>query len=284
MNQPASRSTTIRFGPAGWSYRDWEGIVYPPHGSKFDHLAYLADRFDTIEVNSSFYRIPPPAHGKSWVRRTAANEGFRFTVKLFREFTHEKFPGTKEESQFREFLDTLHAAKKLGAVLVQFPWSFRNDESALSRIDRIAEAFREYPLAVEVRHSTFQNPAFVRFLDERNITFVNIDQPLFNDSVKPSSFASGPVAYVRFHGRNYRKWFEHEEAWERYDYLYTPEELEPWAERIGKLAEEQDVYVITNNHFRGQAIVNAIDLQHMMGLPVRVPPAMAELMKERLER
>ena len=283
MARSPNSSPTIRFGPAGWSYKDWEGIVYPQHGSKFDHLAYLAESFDTIEVNSSFYRIPPPAHGQSWVRRTASNEHFRFTVKLFREFTHEKLPGTKQEGQFRDFLDPVHSAGKLGALLVQFPWSFRNDESALTRIDRIAEAFRDFPLAVEVRHSTFQTAEFVRFLDERNITFVNIDQPLFSDSVKPSTFASGEIAYVRFHGRNYRKWFDHEEAWERYDYLYTPEELEPWAERIGSLAEKQDVYVITNNHFRGQAIVNAIDLQHMMGLPYRVPPAMEELMKERLE-
>lgn len=271
----------IRFGPAGWTYKDWEGIVYPPHGSRFDHLGYLASYFDTIEVNSSFYRIPPPAHAHSWTKRTALNADFRFTVKLFRGFTHEKTHSAEEVGAFRDFLEPLGDAENLAAVLVQFPWSFKNGEEALTRLDAIAEAFHDYPKAVEVRHSSFQNEAFTRFLQEREMTFVNIDQPLFSDSVKPSALVSGPVSYVRFHGRNYKKWFEHDEAWERYDYLYTKEELEPWTERIRELDGRGDVYVITNNHFRGQAIVNAIDLQQMMGLPARVPPPMVEMMKER---
>ena len=272
---------TVRIGPAGWSYKDWEGIVYPPHGSRFDHLAYLASYFDTIEVNSSFYRIPPPAHGASWARRVAANGRFAFTVKLYRGFTHEKEPEAGSVDAFRRFLSPLAEAGRLGAILLQFPWSFRNDEAARERLDSLFAAFREYPLALEVRHATFQTEEFAKILDEREVGFVNIDQPLFSDSVKPAEIVTGPLAYVRLHGRNYQKWFAHEQSWERYDYLYSEKELKPWAERVTRMSEEKDVFVVTNNHFRGQAIINALDLGRMTGRPVHVPPPMKEMMEAR---
>src|SRR3979411_682161 len=121
----------IRVGPAGWSYKDWEGTVYPPHGSKFDHLAYLASYFDTIEINSPFYRIPPPTHAKSWVRRVASNRDFKFTTKIFRRFTHEKEPLSPDDvNAFRQYLDPLMDSNRLGGILMQFPWSFRNTPEA----------------------------------------------------------------------------------------------------------------------------------------------------------
>lgn len=271
----------VRIGPAGWSYKDWEGIVYPSHGSRFDHLAYLSSYFDTIEVNSSFYRIPPPAHAASWARRVAANGHFAFTVKLYRGFTHEKEASSDEVDAFRKFLGPLAEAGRLGALLVQFPWSFRNDEAARERLHSLFQSFREFPLALEVRHATFQNEEFAKFLEERRVGFVNIDQPLFSDSVKPAEMVTGPLAYVRLHGRNYQKWFAHEESWERYDYLYSEKELKPWAERVTRMSEEKDVFVVTNNHFRGQAIINALDLGRMTGREPRVPPPMKEMMMER---
>jgi uncharacterized protein YecE (DUF72 family) len=275
-------SGVVRIGPAGWSYKDWEGIVYPPHGSRFDHLAWLAGYFDTIEVNSPFYRIPPPTHASSWARRVAFNRDFQFTVKLFRGFTHEKELVAADLRAYRNFLGPLAAADRLGALLMQFPWSFRNDETSRARLERLFVEFAEFPKAVEVRHATFQNDAFAAFLAEHDVGFVNIDQPLFSDSVRPAEIVTGPLAYVRFHGRNYQKWFAHEESWERYDYLYPPEELEPWAKRVESMtAEKKDVYVVTNNHFRGQAIVNALDLQRMLGQETRVPPPMKEMMEER---
>src|SRR3954451_13548924 len=118
----------VRIGPAGWSYKDWEGTVYPPHGSKFDHLAYLASFFDPIEINSPFYRIPPPTHAKSWVRRVAGNPDFKFTSKAYRNFTHERTALSEDEVKaFREYLDPLMESGRLGAILLQFPWSFRNE-------------------------------------------------------------------------------------------------------------------------------------------------------------
>lgn len=273
----------VRVGVAGWSYKDWEGIVYPPHGSRFDHLAYLAHYFDTIEVNSSFYRIPPPTHSKSWVRRVGENPNFKFTAKLFRGFTHEKAepPTDTDITAFRNFLDPLAEGGRLGALLIQYPWSTKATPEQLDAIRRTLDAFSDYPSALEVRHASFQTEEFLAELRERNVGFVNIDQPLFSDSVKPSGDVTGEISYIRLHGRNYKKWFAHQESWERYDYLYSKEELEPWVERAEEMSEASDVFVITNNHFRGQAAVNAIEFKRSLQQQAEVPGRLRETYPDR---
>jgi uncharacterized protein YecE (DUF72 family) len=272
----------IRVGPAGWSYKDWEGTVYPPHGSKFDPLSYLAGFFDTIEINSPYYRIPPPTHAKSWVRRVAANPDFRFTTKVFKGFTHEKTEiSDADVKAFRTYLDPMMEAGRLGAILIQFPWSFRNNPESRERLVALFEAFAEYPKALEVRHATFQDPEVYAFLEEHDVSWVNVDQPLFSDSVKPADTTTGPVGYARLHGRNYEKWFAHQESWERYNYLYSEQELEPWVERIETMARTKDTYVITNNHFRGQAILNAGDLKDALGQDPTLPPQLKEAYPDR---
>jgi uncharacterized protein YecE (DUF72 family) len=272
----------IRIGPAGWSYKDWEGTVYPPHGSKFDHLAYLASFFDTIEINSPFYRIPPPTHAKSWVRRVADNPNFKFTTKVFRGFTHDEASLVDADvNAFRNYLDPLAEASRLGAVLLQYPWSFKNSEESRDKLGALFTAFNGYPLALEVRHSTFQNEEFFQFLNEHKVAWVNVDQPLFHDSVKPSDSMTGPLAYARLHGRNYEKWFSHDETWERYNYLYSKEELAPWVDRIQTMAAAKETYVVTNNHFRGQAIVNAVELEESLGLDAKMPPQLKETYPDR---
>jgi uncharacterized protein YecE (DUF72 family) len=281
LTNPAKHS--IRVGPAGWSYTDWEGTVYPPHGSRFDALAYLASFFDTIEINSPFYRIPPPTHSKSWIRRVAANPDFKFTTKIFRGFTHDNAQlGADDVKAFRTYLDPLRDNNRLGAVLLQYPWSFKNSPESVEKLEKLFRAFDAYPLALEVRHASFQNEEFIKFLDDHNVAWVNVDQPLFHESVKPSDTTTGPLAYVRLHGRNYEKWFAHEESWERYNYLYTKEELGPWVERIQRMAEKQETYVITNNHFRGQAIVNAADLKVALGQSAKLPPQLKETYGDRV--
>jgi len=267
----------IRIGPAGWSYKDWEGIVYPPHRGKFDELAYLASFFDTIEINSPFYRIPPPTHSKSWVRRVAHNDHFKFTTKIFKGFTHESAelkPG--DVDAFRAYLDPLAEADRLGALLLQFPWSFKDSPESREKLATLFSQFVDYPQALEVRHATFQNEGFVDFLNEHGVSWVNVDQPLFHESVKPAATVSGPVGYARLHGRNYEKWFAHSESWERYNYLYSKEELEPWVERIDEMAQAKETYVITNNHFRGQAIVNAVDLKKALGQEAKLPGTLGD--------
>jgi len=277
-----TETTKIRVGPAGWSYKDWEGVVYPPHGSKFDPLGYLAQFFDTIEINSPFYRIPPPAHAKSWVKRIASNENFRFTTKIFRGFTHEIEPLVNDDVKaFRDYLDPMMDADRLGAILIQFPWSFKNTPGSREKLVALFDAFKDYPKSLEVRHATFQEPEFYELLDEHDVGWVNVDQPLFHDSVKPADTVTGPVAYARFHGRNYEKWFAHDESWERYNYLYSEQELEPWVARIERMARSKDTYVITNNHFRGQAILNAGDLKESLGQAGSLPPQLKEAYPDR---
>ncbi len=274
--------TKIRIGPAGWSYKDWEGVVYPSHGSKFDALGYLAQFFDTIEINSPFYRIPPPTHSKSWVKRVAVNDNFKFTTKIYRGFTHETEALSKDDVQaFRNYLDPLMEADRLGAILIQFPWSFKNTPESRAKLVKLFGAFKDYPQSLEVRHSTFQVPELYELLDEHDVAWVNVDQPLFSDSVKPADTVTGPVAYARFHGRNYEKWFAHDESWERYNYLYSERELAPWVERIERMAKKRDTYVITNNHFRGQAILNAGDLKESLGQDATLPPQLKEAYPDR---
>jgi len=272
-----SERHSIRVGPAGWSYKDWEGIVYPPHRGRFDELSYLASFFDTIEINSPFYRIPPPTHSKSWVRRVAHNDQFKFTTKIYKGFTHENAELQRGDvDAFRAYLDPLADADRLGAVLLQFPWSFKDSPESREKLTTLFRQLAGYPLALEVRHATFQNDGFIEFIGEHGVSWVNVDQPLFHESVKPAATVTGPVGYARLHGRNYEKWFAHAESWERYNYLYTKEELEPWVGRIEEMAQNKDTYVITNNHFRGQAIVNAVDLKRELGQEAKLPGTLGE--------
>jgi len=275
--------TKVRVGPAGWSYEDWKGTVYPASGRRVDPLAYLADYFDTIEVNSAFYRIPPVSHSASWVRRVSRNGQFRFTTKLFQGFTHEaSFPSGVEVESFRAYLQPFVEVDRLGGVLAQFPWSFRDGRESRDRLSRIREAIPGVPVVVEIRHGSFASDDFFTFLDRQDLGFANIDQPIIGDSFRPTSIVTGQVGYVRLHGRNYEKWFDHEESWERYDYLYSGDELEPWIDRIKSAATKKDVYVVTNNHFRGQAIVNAVEIRRRLGQKSEVPPPLLDHYGDRL--
>jgi uncharacterized protein YecE (DUF72 family) len=274
----------IRFGPAGFLYKDWEGVVYPqPRPRKFDHLAYIASYFDTIEINSSFYGPPSPKTAASWAGRVAGNSSFRFTAKMWQRFTHQRKAAwtPAEADEVRAGFDVLMNDGKLGAVLLQFPWSFRRTEENREWLGDVVHAFGAYPLVLEVRHKSWLAPELFRALEEEGVGFVNIDQPLYRDSIGPSAHATSHVGYVRVHGRNYMDWFRKDASVEqRYNYLYKAEELEPWAERVTEVAEDaatKDVYVVTNNHYRGKAVANALMLKSMVtGETVAAPPAVME--------
>lgn len=263
--------TKVRFGPAGWMYKDWEGIVYPrPKPRSFDQLRYIAGFFDTVEINSSFYGPPQARTAESWVRRVEACRNFRFTAKLWKRFTHERDKAwtTAEVDQVRAGFDVMMASGRLGAVLLQFPWSFRRTEENREWLGDVARTFNQYPLVVEVRHSSWLSPEFLATLEEEGIGFVNIDQPLYHDSIGPSALATSHVGYVRVHGRNYKDWFREKAPVEqRYNYLYRADELEPWAERTAGIAADpatSEVYLITNNHYKGKAVANALMLKSMV--------------------
>jgi len=251
--------------------------VYPAHRPKgFHEAAYLAEFFDTIEINTSFYQPLRPEHCRHWIELVSPNSRFVFTAKLWQKFTHEQDAGDEDERAVRAGFDVLRGAGKLGAVLLQFPFSFHRSDETLARLKSLLKRFADYPLVVEVRHATWNDKGFYAMLHERGVGFCNIDQPVIGRAMKPSERATAPVAYARLHGRRYDTWFSDDPALppsERYNYLYTEQELEPWAARIRHLAVGGDsTFVVTNNHFQGKAIVNALQLIRMLtGAKVKVP-------------
>jgi uncharacterized protein YecE (DUF72 family) len=161
------------------------------------------------------------------------------------------------------------------SLLLQFPISFRNTPENREYLFGLQRRFAAYPLVLEIRHSSWNDPLILETLAELDIGFCNIDQPLLGKAIRPSAEATSAVGYVRLHGRNYKEWFaENRQPSDRYNYLYTVEQLEPWADRVRTISERtRSTYVVTNNHFEGKAVVNAFQLTALLtGKPVE-PPA-----------
>jgi uncharacterized protein YecE (DUF72 family) len=269
-------------GTAGWSYADWEGIVYPPRkGRGFHPLPYLAPSINIVEINSTFYRPATPAMSLSWLKKVEAHPEFLFAVKLHQAFTHaRKDYGQRDVDVFKAGIDLLNLRGRLAALLLQFPWSFANTPANTEYLLRLFRLFGGYPLALEIRHATWDAPEFYGLLGENKVCFCNIDQPLFPNSIKPSAIVTNPdFAYVRLHGRNAKNWFRAGAGRDdRYDYLYAKDELAEWVDRIKELGRKSGkVYVITNNHYRGQAMANALQIRNMVtGQKVDVPEVLLE--------
>ena len=286
-------SSQVRVGTAGWSYKDWEGVFYPPGMSrrKQHPLELVARCFDVVEINTSFYGHIKPELAKLWARIVSDNNpNFLFTAKLHRSFTHSPLaaveptsavsihPNDEDERLARQGLDALAATGKFGALLIQFPVSFKNTALNREYLETLLRDFIEYPRAVEVRHSTWNNPETIAYFSERNVSFVNIDQPQIGRSLEPTSHVTSAIGYVRLHGRNYDQWFEAENCADRYNYLYKPNELAGWKERVENIAQQAKItFVVTNNHFEAKAGVNALQLKHMLtGRRVTAPEALLE--------
>ena len=278
----AAPSSIVRVGPAGWSYPDWAGYVYPSRRAKgFHEATYLAEFFDTIEINTSFYQPLSPDHAAQWIERVAVNPRFVFAAKLWQRFTHEIRSTTSrasaaDERAVRAGFDVLRAANRLGAVLLQFPFSFHRTAEAVVYLSALLKRFADYPLVVEVRHASWDSRETLDFLRNCGVSFCNIDQPIIGRSLAPSAQATSPVGYVRLHGRRYDTWFSDDAAvpsHERYNYLYPAEELAPWVTRVRKVTERaRETFVITNNHFQGKSVVNALQLISILkGSKVKVP-------------
>jgi uncharacterized protein YecE (DUF72 family) len=193
-------STVVRIGVAGWKYKDWEGIVYPakPRARGFDELAYISNYFDTVEINSSFYGAPRPTSAKKWAESVSDNESFRFAAKLFHSFTHERKPAPNDEKDFKDGIAPLIEAGRLGALLIQFPWSFKNSPESREYLIGLQKRFQEYPLVVEVRHGSWIEEGILDLFGELGIGICNIDQPLFHRSVKPAAHVTSTIATCAF--------------------------------------------------------------------------------------
>jgi len=274
----------IRVGPAGWSYPDWEGIVYPrkkPRG--FHPLRHLARYFDCVEINSSFYATPSAANAEHWAALVEDRPRFRFTAKLQNAFTHERLPSDARELDalvraFHAGLQPLADAKRLAGLLVQFPHSFRRGEKANDRLRFLAETFGGWPLVLELRHRSWFEPEPLAEIRSLGYTLAGIDLPTEADRPSEDDLVGHPVekgerirprslAYLRLHGRNAQAWFDpHAGRDQKYDYLYAPDEVREIARTTERLAEgAEDTYVITNNHFTGKAVANALEILAELG-------------------
>jgi len=291
-------SGAIRVGTSGWSYPSgngtWNGVFYPPKGARsrgFNELAFYAQHFDTVEINSTFYRPPAPASARRWVAETPA--GFDFSVKLYQKFTHPemfvtatgKDPhdlGQADVDEFRTGIAPIVESGKLGALLVQFPPSFKNDPNARAYLAWLLDTFREYPLAIELRHGSWSDAAdeTLEILSSTSAAWVQIDEPKFRFSVRQTFRPNTPgVFYMRLHGRNAAGWWTHEASEDRYNYLYSADELKPVAETVREAGRTtRKAYVYMNNHYSAKAVANAVVLKHQLGqdVPGEYPPEFVE--------
>ena len=257
-------------GVAGWDYPDWVGPVYPASaGRGFDKLAWIARYVDVVEVNSTFYRPNEPEAAAAWVRRTAKRPGFRFTAKVHRSLTHEPVPDGLEDALRRSLrgLEPLKEAGVLGTLLLQFPQRFHFNEPSCAHLDRLLERLAGWPVVVEVRHVSWDSDLAAAWLSHRGAGWCVVDQPKVAGAIAEARpRVTSSLAYLRLHGRNAANWFrENAQAWERYDYLYTPDELLPLAEAARRMAESAEhTFVVQNNHFRGQGLANALRMKHLV--------------------
>ena len=256
----------LRIGVAGWDYQDWDGVVYPTGVKGTERLAFLAGLFQVVEINVTFYRPITATQARRWLDAVAGAPDFRFTAKLWGRFTHERRLIEAEVAQFKEGLEPLMTGGRLGVALAQFPYSFHNTQENRAFLAELRHTFPDFPLAVEVRHRSWQQQAVQEFLKELGLDFVNIDQPMVSYPMGATRWVTGSRGYLRCHGRRKDTWFEFgEDRQARYDYLYAPEELEELAARARELLEKaREVYVVFNNHPAGQAVANALELMHLL--------------------
>jgi uncharacterized protein YecE (DUF72 family) len=269
----------IEIGTSGWSYPSgygkWNGIVYPRRW-KGDELAYYAARFPAVEVNTSFYRLPAAETVRGWITRTPA--GFHFAVKLFQKFTHPglyaRTANTSPEitdddvAAMRGTLDLLAEADRLRAVLAQYPESFTYTPDHVSALVRTLDRFKGYPLAVELRHPSWQREDTRDLLAFFDAAFVRIDEPYFNN-LDEAYAPAGTLQYWRFHGRNREQWRRAGSAERRYDYLYDDDEINAFVDSITRnLSSKRTNLLFFNNHVAGKAVVNALMLAAGLKAPL----------------
>ena len=299
---------TLRIGTSGWNYPSgkgsWNGIFYPlPEDRErgFDELRFYAERFNTVEVNSTFYGQPRANAALGWVKRTPRD--FEFTVKIYQKFTHPGMvlrqaqdhpersrgvavdPGPVTQADvdaFKGGIDPLAAAGKLGPLLVQFPSSFQRKDEAVDYLHWLMRAFAEYQLAIELRHRSWSDAtADTRaLLNQHRASWVQIDEPKFESSIRQDLSPGGSdTYYLRLHGRNAKEWWDHAESEDRYNYFYSEEELAPIADKARQArAQKKKIYLFMNNHFSAQSIANATTLKKMLDEPVtaRMPAELVE--------
>jgi uncharacterized protein YecE (DUF72 family) len=302
----------LRIGTSGWSYPSgkgtWNGIFYPATRSKrqgtanFDELRFYSEHFNTVEVNSTFYGQPRREVCQSWVDRTPPH--FEFSLKLYQKFTHPRMfreaaqkaaPGAggslldllaevtqSDIDDFRSAIEPLANAGKLGALLAQFPPSFKDTQVSRDHLLRLLEAFSDYQIAVELRHKSWSDAMgdTLTLLEAFGAAFVQIDEPKFRLSIRQNYLPNVKgFYYMRLHGRNAAQWWRHDKSEDRYNYLYSADELREFSDVVGaSTALVKKSYLYANNHFAAQAVTNAVMLKAQLGQPLEgeYPPQLVE--------
>lgn len=263
----------ILVSTSGFSYKDWQGRFYPAGVKASDQLPYFSRVFSAVELNYSYYSYP----GEKGINGHMRNApGMKFALKGHSSFTHSRNYAEKELDIYRSALTQLKENKALICLLLQFPYSFHFNTKNLSYLENLLNNFDDFPLAIEFRHANWKNTYAFKFIKDSGQSLVTTDAPEINNLFRGGWESIGPFGYVRLHGRNVEKWWEHDESWERYNYLYTGKEIEGMAGAVEKLQEtdsaiekaKRDVYVFFNNHWQAQGAINAIQLSQKLGLPL----------------
>ncbi len=271
-------------------------MFYPKRRPKgFDELSFYAEHFDTVEVNSTFYGQPRPDVTRAWVERTPA--GFEFSVKLYQKFTHPRMftarlasalpadareeaelvdalarPNDADLDEFRRGIDPLASGGRLGALLAQFPASFKAEGTSRDYLADLLRSLSNYPVAVELRHRSWSDNIgdTLALLNGFGAAWVQIDEPKFRFSIRQNSLPNVKgFYYMRLHGRNAEKWWRHEKPEDRYDYLYSADELKEFsdtADAARRLVKK--LYLYTNNHFSAKSVANAVMIKEQLGEPI----------------
>lgn len=265
-------------GPAGWSYPDWKGIVYP-RDMKVHPLNFLEQYFGMVEINTTFYNVPNLKMVENWCR-TPVKKDFLFILKLNQKFTHIREEITPQEVEAsRNVFGTVKYHERLAGILLQFPWSFINIGQNMDHLKQVIEYFRDFPLIVEVRHISWHKREFFEFLNKNGIAFCNIDQPETANSIKLSDYVTSDIGYLRLHGRNRKDWFGgHTDRNKRYNYLYNESELGELTAKIRSIHEKSlKTFIVGNNHFKGQAVANLLQISSLLsGRKVPAPELLAD--------
>ncbi|MBC7264932.1 MAG: DUF72 domain-containing protein [Chloroflexi bacterium] len=253
----------IYVGTSGYSYDDWVGPYYPQNLGKSKWLDFYAREFNTTEINFTFYRLPNPYTIAAMERKTPA--GFVFTVKASQELTHQREDIAAAVNSFLRGIQPLVEADKLGCILAQFPFSFHATSENQAYLAKLRELMGDVPLVIEFRNREWLTDEAFDFLRQHELGFCCVDEPRLKGLMPPIAIATSKVAYVRFHGRNAKKWWQHAQAWERYDYTYSEEELQEWTPKIKELdAAAEKTFVFANNHWQAQAVGTARQLRMLL--------------------
>jgi uncharacterized protein YecE (DUF72 family) len=256
----------LHIGTCGYSYDDWKGRWYPPSLSKTKMLEYYAERFNAVEINSTFYRIPPARMMDSLVQR--GGDRMVYAVKLNQQVTHKRDLSESTVTAFLRSIEPIAKAGRLGALLVQFPFRFHWNPENRNYLKSVVAAMKPLPVVAEIRHDSWDAPDALTFFEDRGLSRCVTDMPVLRGLPSTVRTLTGPIAYVRFHGRNGRNWFDSENAADPYDYLYSRGELLEWVEPIRELERSADTaFAFFNNHIHAQAPINATTFMEILGQP-----------------